>query len=120
MTDGVAWAALPVIAAMPDAEIRGADFAGLTVAQLKLDKGHDTRPAFRGLPDDLCPYPHWGYIIQGRIRLWTRDGPLVYETGDVFYWEPGHAPEAVEDTNYIEMSRSEDYDALMNHLGAGS
>ena len=26
---------------------------------------------------------------------------IVYEAGQVFYWGPGHAPEALEDAEYV-------------------
>jgi hypothetical protein len=24
---------------------------------------------FVHLPDDICPCPHWGYMIKGRVRM---------------------------------------------------
>ena len=35
--------------------------------------------------------------------------------GETYYWAPGHNLEAVTDAEYIEITRSEDYDALMEH-----
>jgi hypothetical protein len=34
---------------------------------------------------------------------------------ETYYWEPGHNLEAVTDAEYVEITRSEDYDALMAH-----
>lgn len=119
LSDGIVWATLPTAVKGPDAEIRKGDFGGLAVALLRLDKGHDTRPIFKGLPDDLCQVPHWGYVMRGKIRLWTRDAPKTYEAGEAFYWAPGHAPEAVEDTEYVELSPAEQYNALLKHVTGG-
>lgn len=118
MSDGIVWDSLPVAIKGPDAEIRKGDFGGLSICLLRLDKGHDTRPIFRGMPDDLCQIPHWGYIVHGRIRLWTQNGSQSYRPGDAFYWAPGHAPEALEDSEYVEISATQEYDKLLKHIGA--
>jgi quercetin dioxygenase-like cupin family protein len=52
----------------------------------------------QGLPDHLCPCPHWGYMLKGRLRMKTATGAQIFKAGDAFYWGPGHAPEALEDT----------------------
>ncbi len=119
MADGFVWDNLPVALRAPDAEIRKGDFGGLSICLLRLEKGHDTRPLFRGMPDDLCQVPHWGYIVSGRIRLWTQREPLTYEAGEAFYWAPGHAPEAIEDCEYVEISPADQYNDLMAHVSQG-
>ena len=30
-----------------------------------LRAGTDIAPLLKGLEDDLCQYPHWGYLIEG-------------------------------------------------------
>jgi hypothetical protein len=119
VSDGLAWDDLSVAIKGPDAEIRKADFGGLSICLLRLDQGHDTRPIFRGMPDDLCQIPHWGYIIRGRVRLWTLGDAKTYESGQTFYWPPGHAPEALEDSEYLEISPTDQYDQLLSHIKAG-
>jgi hypothetical protein len=54
----------------------------------------DTDPAemFKGLPDDRCQCPHWGYVIKGRVTFRFPDRDEVYSAGDAFYTEPGHIP----------------------------
>ena len=29
----------------------------------------DHTPLLRGLPDDRCQCPHWGYVINGRLTF---------------------------------------------------
>ena len=41
--------------------------------------------------------------------------PGPSSSGETYYWAPGHNLEAVTDAEYIEITRSEDYDALMAH-----
>jgi len=77
--------------------------------------GGRTDPTFVGLPDDRCQCAHWGYIVSGTIRVHSADGARDYESGEMYYWEPGHNLEAVTDVEHLEMTRSEDFDALMTH-----
>ena len=48
------------------AEMRTKELGAYTVAFARLDEGVDLGPALQGLPDDLCPCPHWGYMLKGR------------------------------------------------------
>ena len=49
------------------AEMRTKDLGQYTVAFARFAKGTDLGPSLVGLPHDLCPCPHWGYIIKGRV-----------------------------------------------------
>ena len=107
---------LPVMVDGPGVEIRGTEAGELTVALVRLRQGHDARPLFKGLPDDLCQCPHWGYIISGTVRVWTANGSDDYRAGQAFYWPPGHAPEALEDAEFLEISPTEGVQALHAHV----
>src|SRR5688572_32438297 len=65
---------VPVAIADGDVEVRVLDQAGMMVGFVRLPTGADLRPATKGLPDDLCPCPHWGYMLKGRVRMHTTDG----------------------------------------------
>jgi hypothetical protein len=52
----------------------------------------DATPLLKGLPDDRCQCPHWGYVISGRLTFRFGDREEVYEAGDAFYTPPGHVP----------------------------
>lgn len=91
------------------------------IAWVRLPAGADLRPGLVGLPGDLCQVPHWGYMIKGRLLMHDRDGGQTYEAGQAFYWPAGHAPEALEDCEYIDVSPTEGLEAVIRHLqGAGS
>ena len=46
----------------------------------------------------------------------TRDGEHVYEAGEAFYWAPGHAPEALEDSDYVDFSPTQELDEVIDHI----
>ena len=52
----------------------------------------DGTPLLKGLPDDRCQCPHWGYVITGSLMFRFPDRDEVYEAGDAFYTPSGHIP----------------------------
>ena len=89
---------------------------GMTTAFVRLPKGADLGPALKGLPDDLCQCPHWGYLLKGRLKMRTKQGEEVYEAGQAFYWSPGHAPVALEDTEYVDFSPTAEFQQVIDHI----
>ena len=125
MADGLAWEDMTPELEGPGVGIRRMDADGLATCLIRLDAGLRTDPLFAGLPDDRCQCAHWGYIISGTMRVHGAGGARDYEAGETYYWAPGHNLEAVTDAAYVEITRSGDYDALMEHCkrglaGAGS
>ena len=112
----------PVAIESDGVEVRKREIGGdMTVAFVHLPAGTDLGPALTGLPGDLCPCPHWGYMLSGRMEMRTKDGADVYEPGQAFYWSPGHAPRALEDTDYVDFSPTKEFDAVIAHItGAGA
>ncbi len=98
------------------AEMRTKDLGQYTVAFARLAAGVDLGPALTGLPDDLCPCPHWGYMIKGRLLMRTTDGDKIYEAGQAFFWAPGHAPVALEDCEYVDFSPTEAFTHVLDHV----
>ena len=64
----------------------------------------DGTPLYKGLPEDRCQCPHWGYLVRGRMRIKYADRDEVYTAGDLFYMEPGHVPVIEEDVEVVEFS----------------
>ena len=89
---------VPVAIEGDGVELRVRDEGGLTVSFVRLPAGANLAPALKGLPGDLCPCPHWGYMLKGRVRMHTVEGLRDFPAGEAFYWGPGHAPEALEDS----------------------
>ena len=118
MEGGIDLAGLPLVVDEADVQIRAAEAGELTVARVRLAKGHDARLVFKGLPGDLCQCPHWGYLIRGTLRIWTASSSYDVHAGEAFYWPPGHAPEALEDSEFLEISPTDQLRALYDHLAA--
>ena len=97
-------------------ELRKQSLGDMTVAFVRASKGTDLRPALKGLPDDLCQCPHWGYVLKGTVRMHTGDGAEDYRAGQAFYWAPGHAPEIIEDAEYVDFSPTDEFDAVIQHV----
>lgn len=85
------------------------ELGGYTVNFVTFKDDLDHTPLLRGLPDDMCQCPHWGYVISGRLRFRTKDGEEVFETGDAFHVGPGHIPVANDPgTIYVQLSPPEE------------
>ena len=106
----------PVVVADGDLEVRVRPENGLSVGFIRLPAGTDLRPALKGLPGDLCPCPHWGYMLKGTVRMHMADGHMDFVAGEAFYWGPGHAPEAIEDSEYVDFSPTHEFQAVLDHL----
>ena len=92
---------------------RLAEWGEMNVALETFPEGTDTAPIFKGLPDDRCQCPHWGYVLKGRMRIRYPDREEVIEAGDAYYMEPGHLPLFEEDTEVLEFSPKGEYQKTM-------
>ena len=112
---------VPVVIADGDLEVRVKDMDGLAVGFVRLPAGADLRPATKGLPGDLCPCPHWGYMLKGKVRMHLPDGGhMDFVAGEAFHWAAGHAPEALEDSEYVDFSPTDEFQKVIDHITAGS
>ena len=59
---------------------------------------------FRGLPDDRCPLPRWGYVIKGKVGFVFPDRKETFEAGDAYYVPPGHVPVHYAGAEIVEFS----------------
>lgn len=92
----------------PMAEDRHEDIEGYAVDFVSIHKDADLAPMLKGLPDDRCQCPHWGYVFKGRLTLSFADHQEVYEAGDAFYTPPGHTPLAAAGSEFVQFSPSEE------------
>ena len=108
---------LPILFGEGPTTIRGADWDGLRSMIVSLPAGTDLAPVLKGLPNDLCPCPHWGYVIKGRGRVIYADGAEeIFQAGDLFYLPPGHTAVVEEDVEFVEFSRPEEHQPTLDHL----
>jgi hypothetical protein len=110
---------LPVAIEGDGVDFRTQRVGEMSIAWVRLPAGADLRPALAGLPGDLCPCPHWGYMVSGRLAMHDKDDVTTYQAGQAFYWAAGHAPVALEDCEYVDFSPSEELEAVLRHIKAG-
>lgn len=71
---------------------RSAQLDGYTVNFTLFRENTDATPLMKGLPDDRCQCPHWGYVISGELTFRYADREEIFGAGDAFYTPPGHVP----------------------------
>jgi hypothetical protein len=76
----------------------------MRVAVVSVPAGTDFGPLLKGLPNDRCPAPHWGYVLKGRLRIQFANGEEVLKGGDFYYLPPDHTGVAEEDTEFLELA----------------
>jgi hypothetical protein len=94
-------------------EGRYEELGGYTVGFETFREDADAAPLMKGLPDDRCQSPHWGYVVSGELVFHFADRDEVYETGDAYYAPPGHVPEIRAGTEIVEFSPTEDLGRTM-------
>jgi hypothetical protein len=89
------------------------ELGGYTVGFETFREDADAAPLKKGLPDDRCQSPHWGYGVRGRLTFRYADREELYETGDAYYAPPGHVPVIDAGTEIVEFSPTEEYGQAM-------
>jgi hypothetical protein len=84
----------------------------------------DLAELFRGLPDDRCQLPRWGYVIQGKVAFRLPGGEETYTAGDAYYVPPGHTPVHYAGAEIVEFSPTDvlgqTIPVVLENLRAGS
>ncbi|MGE3194842.1 MAG: TIGR03086 family metal-binding protein [Microbacteriaceae bacterium] len=82
-----------------------------------LGAGTDIAPLLRGLEDDACHAPHWGYMISGELIASFVDGEeTTCRGGELFYWAPGHSVRVVNDSEVILFSPAAPHTMVLDHM----
>lgn len=89
------------------AEVWHEDVDGYSVDFVSIREDMDLAPLLKGLPDDRCPCPHWGYLFKGRVTVRYADREEVIEAGDAYYMAPGHVPAAQAGSEFFQFSPAE-------------
>ncbi|MHB9031954.1 MAG: cupin domain-containing protein [Anaerolineae bacterium] len=92
---------------------RNTEWGEMNVAFERWSAGLDSGPMFKGLPNDACQCPHWGYVIKGKLRILYGDHEETIEAGDAYYLAPGHTTVVESDLEIIEFSPKGEYQKTM-------
>jgi hypothetical protein len=84
------------------------DIDGYSINFVSFKADIDSTPMLKGLPDDRCPCPHWGYVFKGRVTYTFEDREEVHEAGDAFYVPAGHLQRADAGTEYLQFSPADE------------
>ncbi len=84
---------------------------------LSFAKGVDTTELFIGLEGNMCQCPHWGYILSGKVTTTAAAGEKeTVNTGDLFYWPPGHNVNVEADAEIIMFSPQHKHKDVIDHM----
>ena len=91
---------------------------GYTVTFESIPAGMGGPDLFKGLPDDACQAPHWGYLFKGKFKATYTDGSEdVVSAGEAYYLRPGHIYEALEDVESLEFSPTAEWRQTTEQVG---
>lgn len=68
------------------------DFGDYIVNFVTFHPDMDQSMLLKGLPDDRCQCPHWGYVVAGSFTYQFADHQETVHAGEAFYLPPGHVP----------------------------
>jgi hypothetical protein len=89
-------------------EDRHASLDGYTVNFVTFREELDHAPLLKGLPDDRCQCPHWGYVFKGKVHYQSAGGEETHEAGDAYYIGPGHTLTVFAGTELLQISPTEE------------
>jgi glyoxylate utilization-related uncharacterized protein len=84
-----------------------ADIDGQNIAFVNFRATVDATPLLKGLPNDQCVSPHWGYVIKGEVSYTINGVEEIYKEGDAFYVPAGHTSGATAGAEIVQFSPSD-------------
>lgn len=116
-----AFSELPVEMADDRVEMRVARWGEMSISRLRMEPGSDLSPYFEGLPENRCPVPHWGQVVEGEVHLDYEDGTdEVTAAGECFYWPPGHRARTETGAEVLLVSPVKAEEDVMRQLQAAN
>jgi hypothetical protein len=102
---------------------RSEQLEGYTVNFTSFHQDIDGTALMKGLPDDRCQCPHWGYVLSGKMVFRYADREEVFGPGDAYYAPPGHVPALSQaGTELVQFSPTEELrkteEVMMRNMSA--
>ena len=95
---------MPVELDAGELQTRYLEFGEMAIRHARVPAGADMSVLLAGLPDDRCPSPHWGIVLEASIHLSHRDGSTeTARAGQVYFWPAGHTGTTDEPCVFIEV-----------------
>jgi hypothetical protein len=93
------------------------EYGSLAAEYFSLGAGTDIAPLLKGLDDDACQAPHWGFMISGELVITYTGGREEAISGDdLFYWPPHHSVRVLADAEVILFSPQREHAHAMDHM----
>ncbi len=90
---------------------------GMSIGYMEVPGPADFTPLFKGLPEDMCPSPHWGYVLEGSLKIKYPGGKEeIVNAGEVFYWPAPHTGVVEKNVKFIDFSPDGKFNTVMDHL----
>jgi len=98
-----------------DGAFRSIKAGEMEIGFTTVDRPIDCTPLYKGLPGDVCPCDHYGYVFNGSIRARYADGSEEVIGPGCVYWIPkGHVLIYDEPTVHLEINPHRQLDQLMS------
>ena len=82
-----------------------------------LAAGTDIAPLLKGLKDDGCQAPHWGFVAKGEVIVTYTGGKTeTCREDDLFYWPPGHSVRVIRDADLVLFSPQREHSQAIDHM----
>ena len=93
---------------------------GYTVGFETFSEDVDMTPRLKGLPDDRCQSPHWGYVVKGKLtyKIDEREEPI--EGGEAFYVPAGHTLITDAGSEVVFFSPTAEWEQTIEKIGKHS
>lgn len=90
---------------------------GMSIGYMDVPGPADFTPFFAGLPGDRCGSPHWGYVIDGSLRILYPGGKEdTVSAGEAFYWPAPHTGVVDKSVKFVDFSPDHQFIPVMTHL----
>lgn len=95
---------LPIEIAQGELVTRYTEWGDMAIRLARLPAGTDMGPVLEGLPDDRCPSPHWGLVLEGAITVEQADGTKeTTKAGEAYHWPAGHTAVTEDGVVFLEV-----------------